>query len=263
MNRAAHSSFLCVVAFGFALRALIGGATAFGQRPAFYDDFETGRLDLSKWIPSNWKAPGSVSGVNEGRFTPDNLDFSHGLLCIRMTQELVPNGVRSTGGEIQSRAVFGYGTYDFVMRAATTSRTPDGEGDVVSGGDSGAFTFINNSQTEIDIEFLGQTPGHIWLTNWVNPNPGRKPTLKQFSNLPVATLAERFHKYTIVWAPGKVVWYIDGSRITTHTQNVPAVPAHIMINNWGTNSELWGGRATIGVTRYLYVKSVRFTAWLH
>jgi beta-glucanase (GH16 family) len=233
------------------------------QSSRFHDDFSGGKLDPAKWKVSNWHAPGTLPGRNQGVFTPDAVDFSQGMLRIGVTQTLGPDGVvRSTGGEIQSREVFGYGTYEFVMRLASTSETADGVGRVLSGSDSGAFTFINNSETELDIEFLGSTPDSIWLTNWVNSTnnlKGAKPTKYQQEEVRATGLADRFHEYRIVWTPGKVVWWIDGRMAGKHTRNVPSTPAHILVSHWGTNNDRWGGRATLGMARYLYVRKVEFT----
>ena len=46
----------------------------------FFDDFSKGSLDTSKWIASNWGAPGG------GKFVPSYLDFSSGMLRIKLTQ---------------------------------------------------------------------------------------------------------------------------------------------------------------------------------
>jgi beta-glucanase (GH16 family) len=237
--------------------------TCNAQSPSFYEDFSSGALDSTRWKVSNWHAPGSIPGKNTGVFSPAALDFSHGLLRISVMQSVDADGhVRSTGGEIQSRALFGYGTYEFVMRLASTADTPDGQGRVMSGSDSGAFTFVNNSETELDIEFLGSTPGSVWLTNWVNAAHNArniKPTLYQQEQAPAAGLAEAFHTYRIDWSPGKVVWRLDDVVIATHLRHVPTTPAHLLVSHWGTNNEKWGGRATPGVPRYLYVRRVSFT----
>lgn len=228
--------------------------------PTVNSSFSSGALNSSLWIATNGVAPGSVAGVNSGSFVPGNLDFSHGMMCMKMNQTVNPaGGVLSTGAEIRSLQTYGYGIYSFTMRMASTSATPTGVGSVVSGSDSGAFTFINNSETEIDIEYLGNNPNNIWLTNWFNPTPTSAPTLEQFDEPAIVGLADGFHTYTIIWSPGQVQWYIDGKLMTTHTKNVPCKPAYIMLNFWGTNQTSWGGLATPGVTRYFYVSNVTFT----
>jgi beta-glucanase (GH16 family) len=63
-----------------------------------------------------------------------------------------------------------------------------------------------------------------------------------------------------MWSPGKIVFYIDGKKVSTHTSNIPSDPAYVMINQWGTNSTRFGGLATPGVERYIYVSSFKFWA---
>ena len=53
--------------------------------------------------------------------------------------------------------------------------------------------------------------------------------------------------------------YVDGKWIVDHTTNVPTAPAYFRINHWGTNSTGWGGLATTGVTRYLYVTHASYS----
>jgi len=219
----------------------------------FSDSFNTGRLDTSKWMASNSPAPGNISGVNYGSFIPANVDLSKGMLCLKLQQQQGPTGVQSVGAEIQSITTFGYGTYEWVMRVSSTSPSPTGAGSVVSGQVSGAFTFVNNSQTEIDFEVEGQNPNTLWLTNWISV------TQKQYSNVVVPSPQNGFHHFKFIWAPGKIDFYLDGKFVSRHTANVPKAPAYILINHWGTNSKGWGGKATLGVQRYLYISSFKYT----
>lgn len=121
-----------------------GTATPLGTYPApdapsFFDDFSQGHLDTSKWIPSDWAAPGG------GHFSPGQLSFDQGMLRIRLTQSLQPDGsIVSLGGELQSRQKFGFGIYQWVMRASSTSSRPDTHGSVVSGQISSGFLFQND-----------------------------------------------------------------------------------------------------------------------
>lgn len=222
--------------------------------PTFTDDFSTGSLDTTKWIPSNWNAPGTIAGVNNGIFSPSALDFSQGMLRISMTQvRNADSSVTSTGGELQSKQAFGYGTYEWIMRQATTSPTPNGAGNVVSGQISSGFTYINNSQTEIDFELEGQFPNQMEMTNWSTT------AHQQFTQVTLAN-PTAFHAYKFVWAPGRIDFYIDNVLVSTHTQNVPTASAFQMINHWGTNSTGFGGLATSGVLRYMFVSKVSFWA---
>jgi endo-1,3-1,4-beta-glycanase ExoK len=231
--------------------SLFASAQTYQVAP-FSDTFSAGKLDTSRWIASDGKAPGT-KGRHEGTFSPSNLDFSQGMLRLTVTQKADGAKFVSQGGEIHSKELFGYGTYEFVMRVASTSTTPDGKGDAVSGSVSAAFNFVNDSETEIDFEFIGNDPGNIHLTHY------NTTKTSQTEKHPMA-LSYGFHAFGFVWYPGHIEYYIDGKLISTHTKNVPSTPAHIVINHWGTH-QAWGGNATPGVTRYMYVKSVKFTPW--
>jgi len=229
--------------------------TVSGGSGSFSDNFNTGSLDTSKWLVSNGPAPGTISGVNYGSFVPSNIDLSQGMLCLKLQQAQGGSGVLSVGGELQSLNTYGYGTYDWVMRASSSSATPTGRGTVVSGQISSGFSFINNSQTEIDFEIEGQNPNTVWMTNWIST------TQKQYSSVFFAAPDAGFHHYKFVWVPGRIDYYLDGVLVSTHTSNIPSAPAYIMVNHWGTNSTGWGGLATPGVQRYLYVSSFTYTPW--
>ena len=217
--------------------------------PTFVDNFNTGHLS-SNWIVSNYTAGNYGGAGSTVTFTSANIDMSQG--CLRM-ELVVPSATTSSGAEIQSKQTFGYGTYQSVMRMASTSGIAGGAGGTVSGSDSGIFSYIDQSETEIDTEFCANTPGLINYTNWDTLSKN------QWSGPTIADLATTFHTYKYVWSPGQIQWYIDGQLLATHTNNVPSVPAYIMFNFWGTNKTSWGGLATVGVNRFFYVKSVSYT----
>jgi hypothetical protein len=215
----------------------------------FFDNFSSGSLDTTKWIPSNWGAPGG------GQFVPSNLDFSSGMLRIKVTQSYNSSGgIASVGGELQSKNALGFGAYEWVIRASSTSSTPTGSGVAVSGQISSGFVFVNKSQTEIDSpEIEGQNPGTLWWTTWAGL------TTKQFTSTQAPFAPEAgFHSYKCVWTSTSIKFYVDGVLVSTHTGVVPQTPAYAMINHWGTNSTGWGGLATPNVTRYMFVRSFSF-----
>ena len=234
---------------GYTYTSASGGGSGAPAGATFYDDFSKGSLDTSKWIPSNWGAPGG------GSFVPSYLDFSTGMLRIKVTQTYNSSGrIASVGGELQSKNALGFGTYEWVMRAASTSSTPKGSGYTVSGQISSGFIFVNNSQTEIDTpEIEGQNPGTLWWTTWTSVN--RKQSTS--SQAPFAP-ENGFHSYKCVWTKTSIKFYVDGVLVSTHTGVVPQTPAYAMINHWGTNSTGWGGLATPNITRYMFVRSFSF-----
>lgn len=227
--------------------------------PTFSDNFRGGKLDTTKWGVATWKAADTRVGSNVGSYVPEMISFSDNTLRIGVTQRKGPNGVISKGGAIRSKEVFGFGTYQIVMRQTSTSITSLGRGSKRSGGISSCFLYLPNSESEIDIEFRGDTDT-VWATNWHNTEPENAPTsvVKHSEQILRNGLTQGFHTYTLVWLPTSVTWYIDGKQYVQHTDHVPQLPAHIIIQHRGTNSTLWGGNASVGEIRYAYFKSVSF-----
>ena len=212
------------------------------------------------WRVASWQAPDSKIGLNQGTYVPENVDFVDGMLRLKVEQTQGPNGVNSKGAAVWTKEKYGYGTYEFVMRMASESPTPYGPGKAHSGTVSSAFLYFQNSETEMDIEFLGNK-NCLWATNWHNLNFNTPPSYSQevrtTDQVRNSTLADQFHDYKLVWQPESVKWYIDGVLVADHHTNVPVAAAYIMLQIRGTNSDEWGGQATLNVVRYAYVKSVK------
>jgi beta-glucanase (GH16 family) len=220
---------------------------------AFVDTFDGGSLNTSLWVVDTGNAPGNIANVNVGTLSASNVDLSQGVLAMKLTQTgSAP--VTSVGAEVRSVNTYGYGTYEWVMRASSTATTPGGAGSVTSGQISSGFTYINNSQTEIDSpEIEGQTPNLLEWTNWSTT------AKQQYSSTTLANPQAAFHSYKFIWQPGQVDFYVDGALVTTHTMNVPSAPAYILMNHWGTNSTGFGGLATSGTTRWLYFSKFAYS----
>lgn len=236
---------------------MFGAAKA---RTSFRDEFKGSKLDTTKWIVATYKSPDSAPGVNSGTYVPSAIDFSQGMLRITVQQKSTSGGVESVGGAVLSKELFGYGTYDFEMRMSSLSPTAEGDGAASTGAVSSGFLYYNKSESEIDLEFLGNENA-MWVSSWCNPNPARDPTPLHKTSEKVADpgLATRFRHYSLVWTPGAVDVYIDGARVAHQTEHVPQNPAHIILQHRGTNSGKWGGVAAVGVERYFFVRSVKFT----
>jgi len=224
------------------------------KAPTFVETFQ----NLDNWIVSTWEAPGA-NASHSGTFVASNVTCGPDGLRLALTQTKPGSTVLSVGGEVASKQKFGYGRYEFVVRASSTGATAYADGSPVSGSITGCFNYTNASQTEIDIEVEGNERSRTTqCTTWVgenNPNQHTDVTPPSSVGLPHM----RFFKYAFVWSPGKVEFYRDDALIATHTKVVPSAPAPMMFNHWGTNSVNWGGLATLDVTRYMYVKSFTFT----
>jgi endo-1,3-1,4-beta-glycanase ExoK len=222
-------------------------------RPTFHETFSGGVLDKNKWFIDTGRAPGNIAGVNTGTLSADHVDLSTGMLRLKLTQSASGAQATSTGAEIRSKQLFSYGAYVWVARAASTSATPRGAGSAVSGTVTDVFTFINDSETEIDFEYQGQSPSTLEMTNYSTVSHS------QSTSTPVPGADGGFHEYKFVWNPGKIEFYVDGTLISTHTEHIPSAPAAVLINLWGTNASSFGGVATPDIPTYLYVSSFSFT----
>ncbi len=217
------------------------------------DDFAT--FDASKWIVSTWTAPGN-NATNVGSFSASNVTIVDNSLCLKLSQTLKSGKNYSVGSEITSKQALGYGTYEFEMRASSTAARPGDIGVSVSGSITGCFNYLDGSKTEIDIEVEGGIRSAlVQCTSWIGESLPSQQT--NFTPALVPFLA--FHKYKFVWAPGKIDFYQDGILIATHTKVVPSTPAVMMFNHWGTDNANWGGTATPGVDRYMFIRNFRFT----
>jgi beta-glucanase (GH16 family) len=231
------------------------------RTPTFEDNFNEGVLNTSKWVVSNYETNNYTGGGSNVTFSPNNVDLSGGSLRLELTQ---PTASTSTGAELTTKLSFGYGTYVFSMRAGSTSPTSSGTGTTESGQISSTFTIHNPpptyaSVTEIDapeIEGLSARNDDIEWTVWKNSTAtDPTPEYKVLSNP-----EDAFHVYKFVWSATSIKFYIDGDLKSTCTSGIPTVAAVIDINFYGTNDTKWGGLATVGVTRYMYVNSVKFWA---
>jgi hypothetical protein len=94
-----------------------------------------------------------------------------------------------------------------------------------------------------------------------HPRPHLDPTPQQKTSDKVVEpgLATRFRHYSLVWTSETVDVYIDDTKVAHQTEHVPQEPAHIILQHRGTNGDKWGGVAAVGVERYFFVRSVRFT----
>ena len=277
---------------------LLGGSWTAAQSPSlndpqgrgfitqsWEDDFEKPYLDKSRWTIEDWRspawqfpAPGYLPSSHLGVYEEQQVRLVPGAgrqyLRLALTQEKGPvdenpDGVISRGALVYSKEKFGYGTYEWRMRMSSSGKDPEDPlaGAAVSGSVSAGFIYVNNSETEIDVEFAGHTvdtpfPELVYATSWNNQTPASGPTGLDmtFAVLPVPGLYTTFHTYAFEWKPDSVTFSIDGVAQIVHRSNIPSAPAHFMINHWGADRpDGFGGKASIGVARYLFVDWVRFT----
>jgi Glycosyl hydrolases family 16 len=194
------------------------------------------------WGTDGGTAPpvGNVNG-NVGTFDPNNVTVGSELV-LALTQTNNGSGIKSVGSEVISKQTFTYGTFEFTSRVS----------EALSGSDAGGFLYATNSETEIDMEQVGNKPDAVDCTNWHGVSNFQDTQVFGFDQT-------NSHDFKIVWQPSFIDWYVDGQLVVHHTQAIPSAPAYFLFNIWGTNSSSWGGTATIGPTRYIYVSSFKYT----
>ena len=122
---------------------------------------------------------------------------------------------------------------------------------VASGYVASGFLYASGSITEIDMEQVGNIPDAVDCTNWHGESDFQDTEVTGYDQ-------GNNHDFKIVWQPGYVDWYVDGTQVVHHTQAVPSAPAPFLFNLWGTNSSSFGGTASPGTTRYMYISNFSY-----
>ncbi len=249
---------VCTALLGLWLTAcsdLSSPAATANLKPAsvtWSETFDT--LDSARWIKSSWGGFWQQPGLT-GAFDPALASVKGGHLLLTLNVQTCAAGLCARAAEVQSAQTFGFGRYTYRFRAASTSTSPTKSGKVLSGNISGAFSYVDDSATEIDLEIEGNRPRTLNTTVWNTVNS------KDFSVLPTGvTFGQNFQTLTYEWRPDRITYFLNGSKVWETTKNVPQQPAHIMLNLWPTNSAGWGGLATTG-TAYMLVDSVQYEAF--
>ncbi|GGK26270.1 hypothetical protein GCM10008955_20050 [Deinococcus malanensis] len=232
---------------------LVTGAQTQSNAPTRWtENFD--RLDTSTWGVSTWNGFWQNDQV-KGAFQKQNVyTDGRGHLVLMLDVKACPQGLCAQAAEVQTHRRFGFGRYSVRMRAA--SHTPEARtpGRARPGNISGAFSFFNNSATEIDVEIEGHRTSFMNAAAWTSlktktaalvPSPQR------------TDLARDFHTYTWDWQPHRLAFSIDGVKVWETRQHVPQQPGHLMLNVWPTMDPNWGGQVKPGRV-YMLVDSVSF-----
>jgi beta-glucanase (GH16 family) len=242
---------------GIVVLALIVTVSASYTRAqsAFADNFSSGMLDTTRWACDTGSSPGNIAGANVATWDCAHMDFSQGVLDIKLTQVNVAGVTQSVGAELRSLARYTYGEYHIIMRTASTAVTPNGSGVSASGDDSSWFLYFTDSQGEADMpEVTGDDPTLLQYSSYLNGT-----TDPEYSTITLTGPEQGFHDYGLVWTPGQMQFLLDGEIVTTHVEMIPTIPLWIMASLWGTNSKNWGGVSSPGTTRHQYIQHISYT----
>jgi len=194
------------------------------------------------WQSHGWGAPsvGNVNG-NVGKFLVSDVSLGSQLV-LTLTQTRSGSQILSNGAEVGTTKSFTYGTFEFTSKVVN----------VASGSVASGFLYATNSITEIDMEQVGNKATAVDCTNWKGLSNDQDTQVTGYNQA-------SYHDFKIVWRSTYVDWYVDGKLVVHHTQAVPSAPAPFLFNFWGTNSSSWGGTATTGLTRYMYISNFKYT----
>lgn len=213
------------------------------------------RLNGEQWVVSDgaafWQRDGLRGGFEAGNARANG----RGQLVLTLDVQDCASGSCAQGAEIQSRQRFGFGRYSVRMRAASDSADPRVAGRSRPGNISAAFSFFEDSRTEIDIEVEGHRTRQLNTAAW------RGRQAKSFALVPTpqgSDLAATFHTYSWEWLPERLTFSVDGLKVWETRDHVPQDPGYLMLNLWPTQDPHWGGHAQPGKV-YMLIDAVTYT----
>ncbi|CDZ56258.1 glycoside hydrolase family 16 protein [Neorhizobium galegae] len=228
---------------GFLSPAAHAQQGAAGQ--SFVENFDS--LDRSVWYVSD--------GWNNGKhqnctWSKKQVKVEGGALQLSFTGD--KTGDRDFAcGEIQTKARFGYGTYEVRMKSATGS-----------GLNSAFFTYIGPTDKkphdEIDFEVLGKNTGQVQLNQYVSAKGNNEKLV------PVAGGADQgFNDYAFIWEESRLRYFVNGKLVheVTDKTKIPQNPQKIFLSLWGTDTlKQWMGAFSYTQPTSMTVDRISFTA---
>ncbi|MEO1206270.1 MAG: family 16 glycosylhydrolase [Pseudomonadota bacterium] len=219
---------------------------------SFFDGFE--RLSRHRWnISDGW----SNGNYQSCRWRARNITLKDGVLFFKLGVE--PDAVSLTRrpegeadtvertkhdrdyncAEIQTKQVFGYGTYETRMTSIPNPGTV-----------SAMFTYIGpgldptKPHDEVDFEVLGKNTNEVQL-NFFRHGKAENDKLVPFG----FDNATQMSRMAFEWFPDALRWYLDGKLVhevkATPEKPLPAEPSKMMLSVWsgqGENMVQWLGR---------------------
>ncbi len=209
------------------------------QSAIFFDDF-TGSVLESAWTALNRQ--GDQGDGEEECYNPSQVSISNGNLVITSIAQTTTCGDRDnspsqfpylsgmvqwtsfnfTYGTVEFRAKMagGQGTWPAVWMLGANCQTTS----ILSAENTGC-NWPQPGSDEIDItEIKGGALTMVWQ-NVISGNSGFQTCE------PTATaVSENFHVYQLVWAPGSLIWKIDGTQTCQFANNIPSTPMFLIIN---------------------------------
>lgn len=238
-----------LLAVVLALTALGSPSTGSAQDGAtgksFIETFD--RLDSSMWYVSDGWNNGSHQNCT---WSKTQVKAEGGALQLSLTEGKTADR-NYVCGEIQTKARFGYGTYEVRMKAATGS-----------GLNSAFFSYIGPTDKkpwdEIDFEVLGKDTGQVQLNQYVNGKGGNEKLVA------VAGGADKvFNDYAFIWEENRLRYFVNGKLVheVTDKAKIPTNAQKIFLSLWGTDTlKQWMGAFSYAGPVTMTVDRVAYTA---
>ncbi len=190
-------------------------------------------VDLTKGANNLFEASdGWTNGMPFNCFWhKENVPFQDGVLKLIVAKSPNPaaDKVPYSGGEYRSKATYGYGRYEVVMKAIKN----DG---VVSS----FFTYTGPSEgdpwDEIDFEVLGKDTTKVQLNYFRDGKGGHEKMIDLGFDA-----SEDFHTYAFEWRKNSIIWFVDGKEVfRRENEDFPVTKQKIMMNAWnGKGVDEW------------------------
>lgn len=185
-----------------------------------------------------------------GPFLEENLVQSGSSLTLKIKARARPE--KPTMAGLKSRARFGYGRYETIMR-------PSGESGVVSSFFTYTGPWYGDPHDEIDIEFVGSRPGFVEFNYFKNGVRG------QHARVPLGfDASQSMNLYAFDWLPDQIIWYVNGEeayRTSIDGSDIPEHSGKMIINAWAAADHVrrWTGPLQFGAEAEAQYTCLSFT----
>ncbi|AZJ04639.1 family 16 glycosylhydrolase [Klebsiella quasipneumoniae subsp. similipneumoniae] len=176
---------------------------------------------------------------NMASFTQKGLVYKADGAHLIINKKPIGSRPYSSGAFVSAQS-FEYGRFVAEIKAAR------GSGLV-----TGFFLHRDSPRQEIDVEISGDDPNSMLVNVYFNPGDDGATLGFGYRGSPHrvelgfdATL--EFHRYTIDWRPGRIVWSVDDrivhERVSWDPTPIPHLPMRLHANLWAPRSEELAGR---------------------
>lgn len=165
--------------------------------------------DFASLNGERWEEPSKKLG--RGSLKSGNIQAESGRLRVK-----IPAGTHD-GGEIESRKLYQYGSYRARIKGADAPSSI-----------SGFFLYSPpDFENEHDVEIYNDNSRRILFTTY----SGGVQTNTVTKKLPFDPTAD-FHEYRFDLSPDAADFYVDGVRLQTFRDGLPAEPMKLFVNSW-------------------------------